>query len=364
MFRVLSIVWYKVLPPLFGGQKGIAGFNEELARTVQLTCLCASSNEPSPELNYKIINQLPTHKRQFLSPEVWKQIESTAVKEKSTHLLLEHPYHGIAGVKARKKTGAKLIVHSHNIESQRFKNTGRWWWKLLQQYEGWTHRQADLSLFKTEADRSFAIKKYRLEGSRTMIIPYGIKKNNTKRAIASQVIRKRHNINDSDKLLLFAGTMDYAPNMQAVNDIYTKLIPRLEKMDYRVLLCGRGLDKAVGSKKNKSIILAGEVKDIENYFAAADVFINPVRTGGGIQTKNLEALASDLNVVGFDQMTDSAIKEITPAKVFTCEDGNWDHFCDNIKKALSQQWPTPSLFFERYGWASIVQSFIHRLGSL
>lgn len=364
MFRVLSIVWYKVFPPHFGGQKGIAGFNAELAKSVQLTCLCAVSNAPSPELNYKIINQLPGHKRQFLSSRVWTQIKNTAIEEKITHIILEHPYHGIAGVKVRKKTGAKLIVHSHNIESQRFKDTGRWLWKLLEQYEGWTHRQADLSLFKTEEDRSFAIKKFDLDRSQTMLLPYGIKKNNRDRTVASQLIRKRHGINDTEKLVLFAGTMDYSPNRQAVIDIYRNLFPQLEKMSCRVILCGRGLHKAVGYKKNKFIIPAGEVDDIENYFAGADVFINPVRTGGGTQTKNMEALASDLNVVAFESLTDPAIKQITPAKFFTCENGNWEHFSDNIEKALAHQSPTPLLFFEKYSWQSIIQPFLQRLANL
>ena len=131
MTKILSIVWYKVHPAIFGGQKGIAGFNKELAREYSLVCLCSFNNEAGLETNYQVLPKLPVHKKQFLSPRCWETIRQVALKEKPTHIILEHPYHGIAAVKASRATGAKIILHAHNIESQRFRQLGKvWWWPL------------------------------------------------------------------------------------------------------------------------------------------------------------------------------------------------------------------------------------------
>lgn len=51
MSKILSIVWYKVLPPVFGGQKGIAGFNKHLAKHHPLVCLCSSTFRRPRSLN-------------------------------------------------------------------------------------------------------------------------------------------------------------------------------------------------------------------------------------------------------------------------------------------------------------------------
>ena len=130
--RILSIVWYKVLPPIYGGQKGIALFNQYLARHADITCLCSRDNQDS--VPYRLIPELPVGKRQFFNPSCWSLIRKTAREQQSTHIILEHPYHGIGAVKAIKDTGARLVVHSHNIESVRFRQLGKPGWQLLAQY--------------------------------------------------------------------------------------------------------------------------------------------------------------------------------------------------------------------------------------
>ena len=111
MIRVLSIAWYKILPAKYGGQKGIALFNQELAKHFPLVCLCSENNEPSNQLHYKVIPALPVNKGQFLSPATWKRVEQIANSENATHIILEHPYHGPAAFKARRKTDGMACLH-------------------------------------------------------------------------------------------------------------------------------------------------------------------------------------------------------------------------------------------------------------
>jgi polysaccharide biosynthesis protein PslH len=365
--KILSIVWYKVLPAKFGGQKGIAHFNDQLAKHFPLTCLCSSNNEIPAGINYKVLPELPESKWQFFLPSCWRKIKSTAISEKTTHIILEHPYHAIAAVKTANALSAKLIVHSHNIEYERFRQMKKWGWRLLKQYEKWVHRKADLSLFKTEEDRQWAIHHFGLAEEKCMTLIYGVEKP-VKNKKAAELIRKRHGINPGERILLFAGTLDYTPNAKAVEAIYAQIAPLLAKkfIASRIIVCGRNRFDSFQYLKKLShplVIYAGEVEDIENYFSAADTFINPVLDSGGVQTKNIDALSYGLPVVCFANVLAGLNTSLCPGKIFKAAENDWDGFSDAIIESLQ----TPAIdtldsFFSYYSFASQAEKLAARLG--
>ena len=364
MIKIVSIVWYRILPARFGGQKGIALFNEHLAQLHPLVCLCSENNVASPDLHYKVIPALPTSKNQFLQPSAWRTIKKVVATENPSHVILENPYHGLAAVKACKATGARLIVHSHNIESERFRMLGKWWWRFLQWYEAWTHRKADLSLFKTNADMNWAIKHFKLQDEKCMLMPYGVTYHSfSEKENARVIIRSRHEISSDEKIFLFAGTLDYEPNRSALEAILTEIAPRLTAQGcrYRILVCGRGADQHHRVSIPICVTLVGEVDDIGNYFNAADVFINPVRTGGGIQTKNLDALSHHCNLVCFDNMVDPIIFQTAERKLYECQPGDWENFTRVAELASHSSEPTPAAFFEAYSWKNAITRLSDRI---
>jgi glycosyltransferase involved in cell wall biosynthesis len=366
--KILSIVWFKVLPAKFGGQKGIGNFNQQLSRLHPLVCICSADNEPGSDTTYKVLPVLPTGKKQLVLPSAWRKIKQAAMQEKATHIILEHPYHGMAAVRAAKATGAKLIVHSHNIESERFRQIGNRWWRLLAMYEKWVHRKADLNLFKTEEDKQFAITHFGLAESKCMIIPFGIEKP-VKNNAAAALIRERHSIPADHKILLFAGTLDYHPNAEAVTSIYRQLAPALSAKQFpcSIIICGRNKEATfqyLKSYHHPAVIMAAEVDDIDNYFAAADVFINPVQSGGGIQTKNLDALAFDLDIVCFDHLLQGIPASLCGNKLFTTTAGNWDEFTNCIIAASQRSTTTPAAFFDYFNWETITKKAADRIAQL
>lgn len=368
--KIISIVWYKVLPPVFGGQKGIADFNNHLSKQHPLVCLCSHNNLATDAVSYTVIPQLPVGKKQFLSPFTWKKIKTVAASEKATHIIAEHPYHGISAVKTAKALKLSLIIHSHNIESQRFKQMGKWWWRLLHYYEGWVYRKADIVLFKTHADKNFAIHHFNISPAKTMVVPYGIEKNiHPGHKLAAEMIRYRHGIHPDEKLLLFAGTLDYLPNAKAVKDIYQEIAPRLKKenLPFKIIICGRNEDASFQSLKKLShpdIIYTGEVADIHHYFSAADAFINPVCIGGGTQTKNIEALSHHSNIVCFKEMVDAELLALVKNKLFIAAGNNWENFVEQVKLALDKRTDTPEEFFEQYSWERIITNLSERMNAI
>lgn len=346
MAKVLSIAWYKVLPPKYGGQKGIACFNEYLGRKTSLTCLCSKNNESTRSLSYTLLPGLPVSKWQFLNPFTWRKIMRVAKKEKPTHIILEHPYHAIAGWLAKKRTVAKLIIHSHNIEYLRFREQGKWWWRLLRSYERWAHRKADLSFFKTEQELNSAVAAFRLKRESCLVVPYapGTGEKKPDRSLARKLICEKYGLPGGEKIILFAGTLDYNPNAKAVQAIYEEIVPRLEALHFtgKIIICGRNTLKEFQYLKqfvHPLVIQAGEVDNIEDHFAAADVFISPVITGGGVQTKIVDALSLGCKIVCFSEKLPPGEFRATGSILSSASGEGWDPFIANIQKALYEPMP-------------------------
>ena len=213
MNNFLSVVWYRVLPPHYGGQKGIAHFNDHLGKKVSLTCLCSRNNIVDEPLSYKVLCDLPRSKLQFWNPFIRKKILSLIRNQRFTHVLIEHPWHGWLG-KYKRKYGFKFIVHAHNIEHLRIKGKNRLSSGLLKRTEEKAFVFADHLLFKTENDKKTAITLFRISPEKCLIVPYGVREKEqfVPDSEIKDQLRKKYNIAPEEKLILFAGTLDYGPN--------------------------------------------------------------------------------------------------------------------------------------------------------
>ena len=351
------------MPPKYGGQKDIALFTKQLSKFYEVLFLCSRNNEIDKHTHFKIRAELPVSKSQFLNPFCWKKIVRIAKDFRPDFIILEHPYHGIAGHFACKKTGAKLIVHSHNIESERFKTLGKWWWRILAKYEKWVYRKATLNLFKTGVDCDWAIENFNLEKPKCMVVPYGIEQQGYDNAKAKELITLRHNLTEETKILLFAGTLDYEPNVRAVEIIYKEIAPRLKDDSLKILICGRNNKKQFQYFKHlfhPNVLYIGEVDDIEKYFEAADIFLAPVASGGGLQTKIVDALSYGLNVVCFEKRLDKNFL-LTGKKIFATAEEDYEGFINNIYCAIMEPSSTGRAFFEYYNWQNAIEKLNKRL---
>lgn len=88
-------------------------------------------------------------------------------------LVLIQPYFGWLALLLKHVAGKVYYVKSENVEACRFKDLGRWWWPLMQLYEGITLRGARGVFFITGEDRLKAIKQYKLRFHRCHVFPYG-----------------------------------------------------------------------------------------------------------------------------------------------------------------------------------------------
>jgi glycosyltransferase involved in cell wall biosynthesis len=355
-----------------GGQKGIACFYSAFSNLLPVTIVSTNNNGTPEHLNAEFLPIITDKKIRYCNPILFYTIKKIINKNKSTHLIIEHPYMGWLGLLLKWFCKVKLVVHSHNIESLRFKSTGKWWWRVLWFYEKVTHRNAEINFFITEEDKEYAIQHFGIKTEKCFTITYGfdfkmpptsVEKENSK--IKLQTI---HQIPSDYKILLFNGTLDYKPNLDAVNFIIDKINPILNKntdFKYKIIICGKGLPESFKNLDHqKNIIYAGFVDDISLYFKGADIFINPVIDGGGIKTKLVEALGNDLYSVSTVEGAFGIPKHTTNNRLKIVDTNNWELFAENIMNADFEKSHINGNFFDYFYWGKIAEKAKNAIESL
>jgi len=372
MPNVLSIVSYKIFPAKLGGQKGIALFNEYFSKQENLFCFTIKDNDPSLA-PYKVFNLLGNHQLRYINIFNFNLIKKIIRENNITHIICEHPYYGWMALLLKYFCKVKVIIHSHNIEAERFRTAGKWWWKILWQYEKWVHNKADFTFCITQQDREYFYKKYKIPYSKSTVITYGISWNHiptlAEKQEAKDLLFKKYSLPEGTKLFLFNGTLNYWPNLNAVKNIVEKINPLFiqKNISYKIIICGKGLPDEMNELKNytdQNIIYAGFVDDISIYFKGVDVFINPVTNGGGIKTKLVEALGYNLNAVSTLNGAIGVDENICNGKLLLSESLNWQSFADKMEMAVDIDHPVSSLFFNHFYWETIAAKAANVIESL
>ena len=358
--RIVSIIPYKILPAQLGGEKGIALFNRYLAERVQITGIATRNNDQAYAKNYRILNVLADGKSKYGNPYLYFVVRKILKQQAATHLLIEHPYFGWLAWMLKQTTNFTWVVHSHNIEYMRSKSIGRWWWKALMWYERWVYRHADIVFFISEDDKQHAVTQLGISAAKSTAITYGIEQSAIPPDIevARDKVRRLHQIEVTDKILLFNGALYHHTNYDALRVILDQINPILLKqaIPYKIIVCGKGLPESFNQLKNysdKNIIYAGFVDDISIYFKAAHVFLNPIISGGGVKTKAIEAIAMDCTVVSSEIGALGLVRSACGDKLQVVADNDWLNFSSQVISALSREDHTPSAFFEYYYWGHI-----------
>ena len=361
MANVLSIVTYKIFPAKLGGQKGIALFNQYFSKQVNLFCFTIKENDPS-YATYKVFNELKNNPLRYVNLFHFVRLKKIIREKNITHILLEHPYYGWMALLLKYFCQVKLIVHSHNIEAERFKTLGKWWWRILWYYEKWVHSKADFTFCITETDRDYFSRCYKIPGNKSAVITYGIpwdsipsfeSKENARRQLLAKYF-----IGSDTHLFLFNGTLSYPPNLNALKNIVNTINPlfALKNIPYKIIICGKGLPDDMNDLEmysDQNIIYAGFVDDISVYFKGVDTFINPVTDGGGIKTKLVEALGCNLNAVSTYNGAIGVNENICNGKLLLTDNDNWQLFADKMELSIQITQSIPQAFFEHFYWEKI-----------
>lgn len=107
-----------------------------------------------------------------------------------------------------------------------------------------------------------------------------------------------HRKNRGDRLVL-TGTLGYLPNIDAARYLGSEILPRVRAVrpSVRAHLVGQVSDHVRAMIAADGVDVVGWVPGVLPHLAAADLFVAPLRVGGGTRLKILEAFAAGLPVV-------------------------------------------------------------------
>lgn len=104
---------------------------------------------------------------------------------------------------------------------------------------------------------------------------------------------------DEGPAIVFVGTMDYRPNVDAVRWFASQVMPILRRVAGRpsFWIVGANPRAAVRSLARRDIRVTGRVEDVRPYLAHAAAFVAPLRMARGVPNKVLEAMAMAVPVI-------------------------------------------------------------------
>lgn len=163
-------------------------------------------------------------------------------------------------------------------------------WQKLRRYEADICRRVDAVVVVSEADKEALETITRLP--RVAVVPNGVDVDYFK--------LNEPEAEEKAPTLLFTGTMDFRPNVDAVNWFCKEILPLIhqEIPEAEFYVVGRDpLPSVLELGRDPRVFVAGFVEDVRPYFRQASVYVVPMRFGGGIRFKVLEAMAAGVPVV-------------------------------------------------------------------
>jgi len=196
-----------------------------------------------------------------------------------------------------------------------------------------------------------------------VLVPFGveIKEMPLDKAEQKKKICNQYNIPPNTTLLLFNGALDYKPNTDALSfilDEINQLLLTHPNLDYRIIICGRGLPASFNELKNyadKNVIYAGFVDDVISYVKATDIFLNPVVTGGGVKTKIVEAMGYGATVISCETGAAGIEISVCGDKIKVVPDNDAQAFVTEIIQLKNTVKETPSSYYKYYYWGHITE---------
>ncbi|MFN2438723.1 MAG: glycosyltransferase family 4 protein [Chitinophagaceae bacterium] len=355
MANVLGLVSFKVFPTHMGGQKGVAHFYDYLSKHHSVF-IAASKDNQFEDGKINFFPALASNEMILLNFFTIRKLQKIIQQHNIQCIIAEHSYTGWVGLLLKRKTNIPFIIHSHNLESYRFKQMGKWWWKLYWMYEKWIHKKADHNFFISEEDMSSGIKEFELNEKKCSVITYGVDKIVQKKEARDQ-LKRILGIGD-EAVLLFNGTLNYKPNIDAVRNLLRHVDLHLQKknLSYNIVITGSQATASLQKQMadNQRCIYTGFVADIDLYYQGADLFLNAVNNDSGIKTKVVEALANSCTVISTEAGAAGLRKEVCGNKLIIVPDKDWNIFAHTIIENLDKtQADTPSQFYQYYSWKNI-----------
>ncbi len=258
-----------------------------------------------------------------------------------------------------------IVFDDHNAEyvlQQRAFETdvrlpGRWpaalysfiQWRKLSRYEAESCRRTDRVVAVSEADKKALCRL--TPGLKVTVIPNGV----------DTEYYKPQSLPSYSQTLVFTGKMDFRPNIDAVLWFCREVLPllRAELPTIHFYIVGQKPHRRIlPLADDPAVTVTGYVDDIRPHIARAELYVVPLRIGGGTRLKVMEAMAIGKAIVSTTVGCEGF--EVTDGRELVIADTAAD-FARRVIELLGDDRARESLgrearrlVEERYDWQAIV----------
>jgi polysaccharide biosynthesis protein PslH len=311
-------------PPDDGGR--IVTFNtiKELKKYGHNIYLCCFSEEDNTKLpldiyysivpfSYKnsyfallknLFEHMPYNMKKYISSIMEKEVEKILSKFKIDIVYIDHLHMAYyAKLVKQRYPNIKLILRQHNVESTIFErafleesNPLKKAYLYLQYKKLYRYESYITNLFKkiytiTEEDKV-----------RLMKMNKAVSIKNLPAGVDTEKYYPMGNPKNDDPTILFLGTMSWLPNINGVEwfikDIFPTIIKHYPNLKFYIV--GKNPPQKLNKYQKEyhnNIIITGYVEDERPFIAKSDAFIVPLKIGGGMRIKILNALAMKKTII-------------------------------------------------------------------
>ena len=201
----------------------------------------------------------------------------------------------------RSLDAVRRLIMAHNVESQIWKRyhenetnpLKRWYighqWRKFEGFERRAFREADQVVAVSHEDAALICDHF--EAPQVAVVENGVDTN-------------YFSPGDSERQpgqILFLGSLDWRPNLDAVDQLLDIVFPAVRAREPSARLCLVGRKPPEALQRRVRATSGGElhagVPDVRPYLARSALLVVPLRIGGGSRLKILEAFAAGLPVV-------------------------------------------------------------------
>ena len=165
--------------------------------------------------------------------------------------------------------------------------------------------------------------------------------------------------------LLFTGAMDYQPNIDAMLWFCHAILPKILESHPRTVLKIVGVNPIpeIQNLASEHIIVTGSVEDIAAYYRDCDLYICPLRIGGGSRLKLVEAMAMECPILTTRIGAQGLILEDQKHVVFADHEDQFAAACSRLLSNPSQLRSIAQdghiYAHECYEWRTLLKPLIH-----
>ncbi|XZF14321.1 glycosyltransferase [Chitinophagaceae bacterium MMS25-I14] len=320
-----------------------------------------------PTVRNWCFSNLPQHAERFYHKSFEQRIVEILQAFRPDVIQMESIYLSVYYPVIKVNSAALLVQRLHNVEyevwqrlaAETSSSVKRYYLnnlaRRLRRFELQVWDETDLLLPITEVDADHI----KNAGCRTdiLVAPYGLPENKHEQ-IPGSLLQGYH-----------LGAMDWLPNAEAMDWFLDEIWPVIHDAvpDFSFSFAGRNMPQRFTENLPEGVTCAGEVADAAAFMAGKQILIVPLRSGGGIRVKIMEAMAAGRMVIstatgmqGIDAepgvhylLADTA--SAFAAQVFFCQ--------QNPGKAAEIMHNGHTFIMERYGQKNIMNRLLAKLNT-